>query len=627
MECSLSYEGIPLKIALETDPELPEIDLVTPGERSVADFELEVETSRPDPDSQLVTWRLRRRDGAPFQVSGFSVNAAVPGIDLHRMFVPVLHDAIGKLDLISLPWGITERSFISWSFPLIAALNRVDTNRFCMGFMDHITSVEATEQSYDEDIKMGLRRLWAEEPRPVTEWEETLYLSIAPRHIFDEVRAFSRAYDQVNQPALCHTPPSAWEPVWCTWYGIKNNITADYILEMAPHLTEMGFRTIIVDAGWWIDGHFDEQTGHFRADEDKFPDLRGMVETLQAQGLRVMLWCNPLFHVQHILEQPLIKEHLIEREESTPGPFLCPRCRPVREYVGRMVGHLMRTYGIDGLKIDFIDAHGDKFSRGCTAGHAHDFPTYGEGMQALLQTIHDAVKAVRSDALLEFRNNYATPTTRRFATNHRAQDAPLDFDHIRRMCTRLRSFMIYPEAGMEGNVSVHTDPAWWQPEESAENVGRFMSSLVTSGVPMLSTDLRSLQGEHRRIVKAWLAFFLQHQELLLVGTHRVLGNDPHHSLFSLHRGEEAVLGVFTPHFPGELQTPASDIRRMWILNGTGQGHVFARLAGLEGARLAVETRDRGLESRTTAVLPIEDGRVILDVDVEAGGALELRVEE
>ena len=106
----------------------------------------------------------------------------------------------------------------------------------------------------------------------------------------------------------------------------------------------------------------------------------------------------------------------------------------------------------------------------------------------------NAAKTVRADALLEFRMNYTNLVTRSFAISHQAQDSPLDFDHIRRMCTRLKSYMINPETGRQGNVAVHADPAYWQPGESPANVARFMSSLVTSGVPMLSTDLRTLEG-------------------------------------------------------------------------------------------------------------------------------------
>ena len=628
MNYSTTFRGVPLTITLQTEPAIGELDLLAAPHQADPNFDLAIEISCPDPDTQLLTWRLNRKDGAPFKVVDFGVHAAVPGLNLHRMFVPVLHDAIGKLDLISLPWGLQERTLITWSFPLIAALSRTDENRFCMGFMDHLNTAEATHSCYDEDARVGLRRLFNEVPQETAQWEETLYLSVSPRHIFDQVRAFSRAYDAVNQPTLCPTPPAAWDPVWCSWYGIKNAVNADYVLGMAPLLKEWGFGSIIVDAGWFKEGEFDQETGHYHPDETKFPDLKGMVEAVQAQGLKILLWCSPVFHLDGFAEQPFVKEYRMESAQLTDREhFLCPRCGPVHQYVSRTIDHLMRTHGIDGLKIDFIDPYQHRYSAPCTAAHAHDFPTYGEGMHALLATIRDTARAVRPDALLEFRMNYANLVTRSFATSHRAQDAPFDFDHIRRMCTRLKSYIINPEAGRAGNVAVHTDPAYWLPEEGPENVARFMSSLVTSGVPMLSTDLHSAPAEHQRLVRAWLGFFKQHQDLLLFGTHRVLSADPHHSLFSLHQGQIALWGAFTNHFPGQLQVPAPGLRQLWILNGTQAPHLLTRLAGIEGAGLAIQTFDRGLEPQAATTLSVEGGSALLDIGVEVGGAIELRVEE
>ena len=153
-----------------------------------------------------------------------------------------------------------------------------------------------------------------------------------------------------------------------------------------------------------------------------------------------------------------------------------------------------------------------------------------------------------------------------------------------------------------------------------------MSGLVTSGVPMLSTDLRNLEGEHRRIVKACLAFFKEHQDLLLCGAQQILSADPHYSIFSLQCLDAALWGVYTAQFPGQLQVPATGIRQLWMLNGSEQERLFVRLAGLEGTRLAVQSLDPGLEQKETTHLLVEDGCAVLDLPLEAGGALELRLQ-
>ncbi|MFH1573316.1 MAG: hypothetical protein ABIG68_04995 [Acidobacteriota bacterium] len=627
MDTQTRFKDIPLTVSLNTDPELAGLDLMAEGEREVAGYACSTRIVPLDRESQLISWRIRRLDGGKFRVVDFKVNASVPGLDLHRMFVPVLHEGIGKLDRISLPWSIRERTFTSWSFPLIAALNRADENRFCMGFMDHVRTAEMTQNCYDEDARMGLRRVYDEEPLETTLWEETLYLSCSGRHLFDELRAFARAYDQVQQPVLCQTPPAAWEPVWCSWYGIKNEVNAGYILGMAPLLKAWGFGSVIIDAGWFVRDGFDEDTGHYVPDEGKFPDLRGMIEAVQAQGLGVLLWCAPLFRLEGVAEQPFIRRNLLEPDGAPQKPFtLCPRVGAVRDYVRRMVGHLMQAYGADGLKIDMIDALKGPENHRCTADHEHDIESYGAAMHVLFKEIHDAVKAVRPDALIEFRMNYSNPVTRSFATSHRAQDAPYDFDHIRRMCTRLKSYMINPELGEEGNVAVHTDPAYWLPQESAENVARFMSSLVTSGVPMLSMDLRSLPEEHGLIVRAWLGFFGQHRDLLLFGAHRALSADPHYSIFSVHREKQVLWGIFTGYVPGELPVPGKGIRQLWLLNGSAQSRLFTRLPGVEGEGCRARIYDRGLGLTRTEELAIRGGILLLDVEIEVGGAIEITVE-
>ncbi|MCC7265592.1 MAG: hypothetical protein IT369_24050, partial [Candidatus Latescibacteria bacterium] len=135
---TFAFDGLTLHLSLETDPALETLDLGRAGASGDDRYEWQVEVLDLGPQTQLLKWHLRRRDGQAFTVRAFSAQVAVPALDLHRSFVPVLHDGIGKKDWLSLPWNVKERSFTTWSFPLIAALSRRDQNRFCLGLMDHL---------------------------------------------------------------------------------------------------------------------------------------------------------------------------------------------------------------------------------------------------------------------------------------------------------------------------------------------------------------------------------------------------------------------------------------------------------------------------------------------------------
>ena len=363
MRYATRFNGTPLSVTLSADPALDDQQIDSPGTYADDHYEYSCTETPLGPKSLLLKLQLRRVDGSPFKVTAFKAEAAVPGLDLHRVFVPVLHEAIGKRDLISLPWGVEERTFTSWSFPFVAALNRFDQNRFCMGFMDHVHAADTRHSCYDEDANMSLQRLFDPAPRETSVWEETLYLSCEDRPVFDEVRAFSRAYDELHQVALPPAPPSVWEPVWCSWYGIKNDVDADYIRSMVPLLKEWGIGNIIVDAGWFKGDGFDPDTGHYIPDASKFPDLKGLVEEVQSQGLTILLWCAPLFNISELADEPFIQKHRFQAAGSDEANnFLCPRCPAVRQYAYRTVKHLMQTYGCNGLKIDFIDPLQDRAS-------------------------------------------------------------------------------------------------------------------------------------------------------------------------------------------------------------------------------------------------------------------------
>ncbi len=617
----LRFSGLTLTVSIETDPPMEGFDPVSPGQGAGGLYEWRTEVTAPDADSRLLRWSLRRRDGAPFEVVNCTVSTGVPAVDLHRVFVPALYEAIGKRDLISLPWGVEERTFAAWSFPFIALLNRDDGNRFCIGFMDHVRAADIRQSCYDEDAAVELKR----PSLKTSEWRDGVYLSRAPRHLFDAVRAFARQYDRFHQVRIAGAPAASWDPVWCSWYGIKGDVDAAYILGMAPLLRDWGFGSIIVDDGWFVRDHFDEETGHYIADESKFPDMAGLARQVQEEGLRILLWCAPIFRLGEIVREPFVAGHLFHPEgQERPEQFLCPRCPEVRAYAARMVGHLLRTYPVDGLKIDFIDPLRELASQPCQAAHAHDIDDFGEAVQTLLAEMHRSITAVRPDALIEFRMNYSTlgdaplrhqpprpgrPLRRR---PHPPHVHPSEELHPRSRGRPRRQRRpahrpgllaaagaggerrpLHGRAGHQRRPHAVDGPA--RPAGGAQAGGARLARVVPRAPRPAA--VRTPPGARRRC--------------------------PPLAVLRAQGGGGRVGGIFTPDAPGVFELPSPQVRRLWILNGSSRGRLCCRLEGWRTERLEVGIRDRFLAERQGLRLPVDGGAADLDIEVEIGGALEL----
>ncbi len=151
----------------------------------------------------------------------------------------------------------------------------------------------------------------------------------------------------------------------------------------------------------------------------------------------------------------------------------------------------------------------------------------------------------------------------------------------------------------------------------AANLGialaKFAAAAWTRSSAMLSEAIHSLVDT-------------SNQALLLYGRQRLLSAVPNFSVFSLHREEEALWGVFASPFPGELEVPATGVRRLWLLNGSSRAHVFTRVSGLEGRQVVLVVYNRCLEQVHLERRLVENARLVLDIEVEIGGAVELRME-
>src|SRR5687768_11075022 len=87
----------------------------------------------------------------------------------------------------------------------------------------------------------------------------------------------------------------------------------------------------------------------------KFPDFKGHVAALQRMGFRYILWVGP-FMVGDESEAARLHGHLLtDHNERLHYSQLSPWFRESGKVVAELLQRLVNQYGLDGLKIDFID--------------------------------------------------------------------------------------------------------------------------------------------------------------------------------------------------------------------------------------------------------------------------------
>ena len=321
----------------------------------------------------------------------------------------------------------------------------------------------------------------------------------------DVITAF-RHYVVPTNPAF---PDAAWAPVYCTWYAAHAAYTIDFLDKNAALAKEFGFGSFILDDGWSYDTskrltpatcpEWFSEIGSWKLSEKKLPDFLSHVQRVQASGMNYIIWFSPyLIGKRHEMFQKLKQRGSILFESDDGSSAYDPADTDMMNYTCSRFLETFKKYGFDGVKIDFID-----FARPNI-----DAP-HGCAAYAYVRQLVEHIRAIRPDALVEFRQFYTTPVMLDLATNFRANDVPFDFMANLHRCALVR-------AALGDHVPVHSDPVWFHPEESSVNVSRHMMAALM-GVPMISVDLERLSSKHADIIKRHISFYHDHLETFRQG--------------------------------------------------------------------------------------------------------------
>ena len=564
---------------------------------------------------------IRGSGEEPFTLKSLTIKAHPPVRGIHRQFVATspFHN---RADWSSFMWDLEQTSLAGVGIPMIQGYSRDGTNAFLFGFVDQTRDTRIRHDSNHAQPgdrintnDFTLRRPaggWAS--ITTKEYRETVYFSLAEKPYYEVVRNYVAFTDRVNRPVIAKIPPAALDPVWCSWYAFRSAVDQETILANARVAKELGIGTILIDAGWWsLEGSDDPAfpLGKLVFKAEKFPEFPEMVRKIQAMDLKVMVWTAPIFFSGGRDRGPLGKLKAITAQ-GTFDRYLCPRVAEVASIAAAPVADVVAKYGLDGVKIDFMDiGPAQCFSK----AHQHDYDTVGEGMDRVFRTVYEAVTAVKSDALIEFRTNYANVNNRQYATCYRTNDAPYDYDQIHREAALLKHWC--------DPIPPHADYAYWPPDESLENKIRFLAAISYGCVPTFSLDLPNISVEEKHLIAAWLAFYREHRDVLVLGRFSPLSFDAHFSVSKIVGPQKAFFGLFGELVPGSLDVAAEADKVIYLINGGNQTQWSTTLRGLSGT-LEITQTDHLHRPLGPPRISESAGKLHLDLDVPIGGIVRVQ---
>lgn len=430
-----------------------------------------------------------------------SVKYSFPIRDVAGYFNPTLTEGpVHKLD-----WNIGFEGHATRNSPVCSLISQSNENKLTVSF-------DNFEDDFTFDAGMNQETSCYD-----ATWTFSLSGKVRPLRIcFDCIpgkwqHAYSRVKDRFMEGRDISFPPGAFDPVYCTWYAVHAELTGEYLDENARLARELGCGTFIVDDGWCYDEMkrvspetlptWYDDIGDWILSKKKLPDFRENVRYAQSLGLKYLIWVAPYFCFRNSNLYKSLPEHLRSSCDwiNTPLILHILKDRKLSSKVISKLAGLVKKYGLDGLKVDFLDCiHADVNSpRG---PYSLDF------VKKLSSGIR---KNCPGEALIEFRQRYSTLQMLPYATQFRAGDAP--FDYLVNL-SRIAAMRILLGDG----VPIHADPVYWNPDENDLTVARHMIASL-AGVPMISMELSKLNRSHKAIVKHYLDFYKERQELFSHG--------------------------------------------------------------------------------------------------------------
>ena len=383
-------------------------------------------------------------------------------------------------------------------------------------------------------------------------------------------------------------------PLYSTWYSYHKDITDHEIEAECVIAKKAGMDLVIVDDGWQsVDGICSYRgCGDWEVAPNRSSDMAAHVKRIHDVGMKYMLWYSVPFLGFDSKNYSKFKDKCLYSRPVGRVAVLDPRFPEVRQFLIDIYCKALKDWNLDGFKLDFIDrlALPDNVVDPAIAENyaGRDFKSIPHATDALMTGIMKALKEIKPDILIEFRQKYIGPAIRKYGNMLRASDCPGDITANRIRITDLRL--------SSGTTAVHGDMLRWDYNESVESAAKQLLAVLYS-VPQVSVKFNEIPVEHQEMIRYRLDFYKKHLNALVKGKFTPFFPDMNYPLLRGESTVEAVSAVYVNNLKVSCSKLSTNFKEI-VINASSSSEV---LVDLPGNAIAVIRDCSGIEVKKIAV--------------------------
>ena len=554
-------------------------EIAVTGEFGTA-WKLEHTKTELEPGLELVHLHLETEGELP--PPQFSLHWFIPLVDIQTRWAPM----VNYNRYLPPNWSCETKSNLASSAPIMAFLNQKGQNRFTMAISEAIREVKIYGGVHEERCDVECRaELFTAPEAPLHSYDVTLRFDTRGIFYADAIRAVSDWFAAMPAYKPSPAPAAAFEPIYSSWYSYHQEVFDKELEAECALAKEFGMKGIIVDDGWQTD---DNKRGYafcgdWEISRRRFPDMPAHVAKVHELDMKYVVWFSVPFVGEHSKAYERFKGKYLYESKGLNTAVLDPRFPEVREYLINIYENAMREWGIDGFKLDFIDTmRFDGEDPAVAENYAgRDIKYLPEAVDLLLSDTMRRLRAIKPDVLIEFRQSYIGPAIRKYGNMFRASDCPADV-----LSNRLRTLDLRLTTG---TTAVHSDMLEWNCAESAEVAALQLLNVLFS-VPQISVKLEVIPEEHRRMLRFWLNFCIEHRDVLLHGYLKPYHPELNYPIVSSETAKEKVIAVYNY---GQIVKVACDAGKpCHIVNATERSELYLDLAAAPASAEAFDALGR-----------------------------------